>query len=189
MWTSGYYNFWNYWNLYHSVTFDGPNRLILINYGETALDFTDDIYSRWKEWVRMEDYSKYPNALSVIGGETIGGGQFVGATYFLENGWRIKPWEGNHNFDLTGNIYTREEGETPYVNTDGNWKINITNRVSTLVFKVETAGSGSAGATINPYDIAQAVWNYSTSASLDTEAFGEHLYTKVATFAHILATK
>ena len=41
---SSYYGFWDYWNLYHKVTFDGINKLILINDGETELDFQIDVY-------------------------------------------------------------------------------------------------------------------------------------------------
>ena len=88
MWTSTYYGSWDIWKLYHKVTFDGPNRLILINYGETDINVTTQIYSDWKEWMCLNGryYSKYPEAISVIGGEPIGNDQFVGATFFLENG-------------------------------------------------------------------------------------------------------
>lgn len=188
MWTSNYYNFWKYWELRHKVTFDGPNRLILVNYGETALDVETEIYSDWKEWSLLEDYAKYPQALSVIGGEPLGGGQFVGATYFLENGWRIRPWEGNHSLAIDGNIYTREAGQTPTIAPVGLWSVNTTFVRSALVFKIESGGS-SGSVSVNPYEIAQAVWNYSTTASLETDSFGQHLFTKVMTFAQYLATK
>ena len=188
MWTSNYYGFWKYWNLYHKVTFDGPNRVIIVNYGETDLDVEQDIYSDWKEWLKLEDYAKYPEAISVIGGEPLGGGQFVGATYFLENGWRIRPWEGSHQLSFNGNIFTRESGESPTVSTIGDWNITTTFVRSAIVFKIES-GASSGSISINPYEIAQAVWDYSTTSSLDSDSFGEHLYTKVMTFAHYLATK
>ena len=188
MLTSQYYNFWRYWELRHKVTFDGPNRLILVNYGETTLDVETEIYSDWKEWIHLEDYSKYPQAISVIGGEPLGAGQFVGATYFLENGWRIRPWEGTHTLTIDGNIYTREAGQSPSIPTLGAWSVNTTYVRSALVFQVATGGSSSS-VSINANDIAQAVWNYSTTASLNTDSFGEHVFTKVMTFAQYLATK
>ncbi len=170
------------------ATFDGPNRLILITSGSTTIDIEQDIYSNWKEWLRTNDYSKYPAAISVIGGEALGAGQFVGATFFLENGWRIRPWEGTHTETFNGNIYTREAGEPVAIPTIGNWNVLTTFVRSAIVFKVEST-AGSSSVTINPYEIAQAVWNYSTTASIDTEAFGEHLFTKVLTFGQYLATK
>jgi hypothetical protein len=33
------------------VTFDGPNRLIIVNDGETELEAERDIYSAWKRWM------------------------------------------------------------------------------------------------------------------------------------------
>jgi hypothetical protein len=188
MWTSTYYNYWDYWNLYHKVTFDGENKLILINNGETSIDVGVDIYSNWKEWVQIYDYSKFPTAISVIGGEPIGAGEYVGATYFLENGWRIKPWEGDHNLTLDGNIYTRESGQSPYVNTDGRWKINITNKVSTIVRQVEIQSS-STGSTPTADEIAAAVWNKLIPASPNTGSYGEHVSGRLLTIAHFLGMK
>lgn len=101
----------------------------------------------------------------------------------------FKPWEGTHNLSMVGNLYTREAGQSPYINTDGAWKINITNTVSTLVFKVETAASGSTDVNINPQEIAQAVWQYATTASLASDTFGSHVYTKILTLAQYMATK
>lgn len=76
MLTSFYYD-WEYWQTYHKVTFDGPNRLILINYGETILNFEDDVYSAWKEWMQLEnhiDNMSYAQAMRSVGGDPIPGG-------------------------------------------------------------------------------------------------------------------
>lgn len=187
MWTSTYYNYLDYWNLRHKVTFDGDNRLILINYGETNIDVGADIYSDWKEWALIYDYSKYPVAISAIGGEPIGSGEFVGTTYFLENGWRIKPWEGSHNLTMVGNLYTREEGGIPYVNTTGNWKINITNKVSTIVRQVES--SNNTGSIPTADEIATAVWNKIIPASPNTGSYGEWVAGRLLTIAHYIGMK
>jgi hypothetical protein len=188
MWTSTYYNFRDYWNLRHKVTFDGDNRIILINYGETDIDVGIDIYSDWKEWSLIYDYAKYLPAISSIGGEPIGGGEFIGATYFLENGWRIKPWEGSHNLSIVGNLYTREEGETPFVNTNGYWKINITNKVSTIVRQVEVQTTNT-GSIPTADQIATAVWNKIIPPTPDTGSYGEHVAGRLLTIAHFLGMK
>lgn len=116
---NSYYNNWDLWELRQKVTFDGANRLILVNEGETSLDVGIDLYSDWKEWSRLRSHTMFLPAISVIGGEPVGGGQYVGATYFLENGWRIKPYEGNYVLDIIGNLYTREAGQNPVVPTSG----------------------------------------------------------------------
>ena len=67
------------------VSFDGVNRLIIAVSGTITLD-TANIYSRWKEWVAIEDNSKFLNAFSVVGGDPTVTGQFMTSYFFLENG-------------------------------------------------------------------------------------------------------
>lgn len=120
----GHYDFWERYipsNYYgpQKVTFDGPNRLIFINAGETSIDVQEDIYSNWKEWTRTRNNATWPIAISTLGGDPITETTFVGDTYFLENGWRIQPWipgaNGSNGYilDIVGNIYTREPGQNP----------------------------------------------------------------------------
>ncbi len=136
----------------------------------------------------IQDYSKYPVAISSIGGEPLGGGQLVGSTYFLENGWRIKPWEGSHNLSVVGNIYTREEGDTPFVNTDGYWKINITTKVSSIVSTVQVSTSNT-GSIPTADEIATAVWNKIIPASPTVGSYGEWVSGRLLTIAHYLGMK
>jgi hypothetical protein len=127
------YNSWEFWEAYdppnstygnQKVTFDGDNKLILINEGETEIDVARDIYSNWKEWLCVRAGLDHPNikwarALTAIGGQDITDQRRVGQTFFLENGWRIKPWRGNYQLTINGNIYTREVGENPAVSVSG----------------------------------------------------------------------
>jgi len=75
--------------------------------------------------------------LSVVGGEYVSPTTRIGFTYFLENGWRIKSWAGNHILSVNGNIYTREPGLDPYVPSDGNFKVTINVVRSNLVELIE----------------------------------------------------
>ena len=114
------YGSYDLWGLYHKVTFDASNKLILVNPGVTTLDVQSDVYSAWKQWVLVRsDNAKFVPAISTLGGDPITSTTFVGDTYFLENGWRIQPWipgaEGSNGYilDIVGNIYTREPGQNP----------------------------------------------------------------------------
>jgi hypothetical protein len=105
-----YYNLeWDYWQLYHKVTFDGPNRLILVNEGETNLNVTEDIYSAWKEWIQFDSVahfnSGFVQAMTTTGGDPLPGEEALDATFFLINGWKIKPYPGSYNLTITGNIF------------------------------------------------------------------------------------
>jgi len=138
------------------IHIDGPNKYIVVNHGVTNLSVQEDIYSAWKEWGLQLDNSKYEQALTAIGGDPITGTTKVGVTYFLENGWRIKMWEGNHELVVDGNLYTREPGEDPYIAPDGAYSVSVSSTRSNLVDIV------SAQASLGPGDltgISAAVWD------------------------------
>ena len=120
------------------VTFDGPNKLININSGVTELDVKINLYSDWKNWVASGTNSKYLPAFSAIGGDPITETLSVGATFFLENGWRIKPPEEEATIVVIGNLYVREGGD-PFVTTSGAYNSHISYRTSNLVDTVSTA--------------------------------------------------
>jgi len=166
------YGNWNFWSIYdtpnklygdHKVTFDGENKLILVNYGEIELDFREDVYSNWKEWLHdpNQDNEKYLEAISVVGGDPLPGDRALGATYFLENGWRMRTWEGDHELTVTGNVFTRS-GDPLFVPTLEGWTITINLNTSTLV---ETIFGQANIATGDIDAIASAVWNNTIQGS------------------------
>lgn len=142
--TSLYYGFWDYWELYHKVTFDGENRLIIINDGITSIDVQTDIYSNWKEWISLEENTKYTQALSTVGGEPTVAGQRLDVTYFLINGWKIKPYSGTYNLNIVGNIFDIDGGDikipADIVKNEPN---NITINVNTSVIVRQVDGGGT----------------------------------------------
>jgi len=116
------------------VTFDGVNKIIteISAAGDNELDVVE-VYSEWKEWVTTSDNSKYLQAFTPVGGDPITPTQSLGITYFLENGWRIRPAELDHKLTLVGNIFTREPGASVFLPTIGAYTVNTETRVSNLV--------------------------------------------------------
>lgn len=134
---------WTFWENFdpetgvfgaQKVTFDGPNRLILINEGIIDIDFREDVYSNWKEWMLVDVFvnAAFPEAISVVGGDPLPGDRILGSTFFLENGWRIRSWEGDHILTITGNVFTRE-GVDPVLPSLGDNKVTVNFNTSTLV--------------------------------------------------------
>jgi len=156
---------WVFWADYNppsylgqqKVTFDGLNRLILINEGVTQLDFKTDVYSAWKEWLKDPNHVNmgYAEAISVVGGDPLPGNRAVGTTFFLENNWRMRTWEGDHELTVDGNFFTRE-GVPVFVPTLQPWTITINLNTSTLVDTVFGETSLTPG---DISSIATNVWD------------------------------
>jgi hypothetical protein len=140
-----WYGWWTYWNLYHKVTFDGTNKIILINYGELDVDVKQDIYSAWKEWAEVDDNLKFLAALRAVGGDPTVGSSYLGSTFFLINDWRIRTWEGDQNLTINGNLFV-DGGGNPFLSTLEPHNILITTQRSNLVdLLVVSASSGGSG--------------------------------------------
>jgi len=137
------------------VSFQGPEKLIIVNNGVTYLS-VKDVYSAWKVWTSQGGNSKYLQAISYIGADPLPAGQ-LGTTFFLENGWKIRPYEGNHTLTIVGNLYARD-GSDPFVSTLGTWNIRVISVVSTLVEVVTENGIGT------PEEVRDAVWGADISS-------------------------
>lgn len=123
------------------VTFHPDTRIIQVDIAPTFigsdwyvdLDVKIDLYSDGKEdWLTDADLNKMIFALGSAGGDPLPGGQQLGATFFLEGGWKIRPYEASHIFRITGNLYSRD-GSSPYVPTVGAYNVQIVQQVSVLV--------------------------------------------------------
>ena len=116
------------------VLFDGVNKIAIIQDGVTEIDFQKDIFSAWKDWFLTDTNSRFPLALTTTGGKdstTILNGE-KGISYFLDYGWKIRPFEGNHRLTIYGNVFTTD-GSDPFIETLNNFKVTITMVVSNII--------------------------------------------------------
>ena len=148
------------------ISIDGENKLAILTNGTTTLSISE-LWSRWIDWLSIGDNSKYPIAMSQIGGDAIGGGKFLGLTFFLENGWKIRPYEGDHALTITGNIFSRDSSPVT-TSTIGNYNVLVNLSTSNLVDAISTSGA-------TPTSIADEVWNRMTVSNNDSGSFGELL--------------
>lgn len=86
------------------VTFDGSNKLIIVNTGVTTIDVEVDLYTAWKQWVLTGGGSIYDAAFRTVGGDVIGANQYVPTYYFLINNWKVKVENLTVNFST--NLYS-----------------------------------------------------------------------------------
>lgn len=123
------------------VTFDGPTKIISVNSGITTIDVKTDLYSDWKEWVLLLDNSKYAPAFRAVGGDEISAGLYLTGSYFLTNGWKIRPDEADHVLKVIGNLYVDGEDTSPFIPTLGTYNVSIQLNTSNIVNTV-AVGSG-----------------------------------------------
>lgn len=161
------------------VTFDGPNKLIIVDNGVTSLDVKVDLYSDWKEWMVQGDNSKYLPAFSIIGGEPTGPGTYAGYIVFVMNGWKIRPYEGSHTLTINGNI-VGEGGAAIIVPTLGSYTVTVQYTFSSLAQGIATSGS-----TITAADVADEVWGR-TPGSMPASGIGEYIAQKLITVGKFL---
>ena len=121
------------------ISFQGPQKLIVVEAGVTQLSIQQEVYPAWKDWVSNIDNSKYLPAFSTIGGNPLPGSR-LGITFLLENGWKIRPYEGDHRLSIEGNLYSAD-GTDPIADTLGDYKVTVSLMVSNLV---NTVGGGSS---------------------------------------------
>lgn len=173
------------------VTFDGNNKLIIIDTGVTSLTVLE-IYSDWKEWVQLSDNAKYEQAMTALGGDPLPGSKFLGTTVFLENNWKIRPYEGNHTLTISGNLYDRN-GLSPFVSTLGNYNVLINLTVSNLIDTVATGG-GTGGITNTDIqniasNTANRVWDKDKNQITAANSIGIHVKDKLLTKNQFLGLK
>ena len=121
------------------VYFDGPNLLIRLSAGIGTISVKEEIYSPWKEWCLIADNLKYFQAMRSTGGDPLPGeNEYLGSTFFLMNGWKIRLID---DVTIEGNLFS-EDGSSPYVAVGD--VVIATAKVSTLVERVPAPDSDNA---------------------------------------------
>lgn len=131
------------------ISIDPANRrLVLDSTSVTARE----IYVAWVDWVALSDNMKYLPAFRSVGGDDLGGGLLIPPYFFLLNGWRVRPLEGNQNLTITGNLFV-DGGGVPVVSTLGVFQVNVNYTVPVQAQGIATGGSSGPTAS----EIAAAI--------------------------------
>lgn len=121
------------------VTFDGVSQIITVDTGITTLYVGTDLYSDWKEWFLINP--EFAPAFRAVGGDLLRTGYYLDGSYFLTNGWRIRPQESNHTLTVVGNLYVDGSEDSPFIRTIGNYNVMVNMNTSNIVSAI--AGEGS----------------------------------------------
>ncbi len=138
------------------VIFDPVNKFIteLAPSGaiDNTLDVQVDVYSDGKEdWLVNDFFAGFQFPLFVIGGDPITGVKFVTPRYFLASGWRFKPYEGDHELVIEGDIFSNLPrlglpAEPLHVSVSGTFTVSVIFQRTFDAFTTVVQSSGSAPA-------------------------------------------
>ena len=120
-----------------NVTFHSDTKIIEVTKapvgGTVDIDVKIDIYSDGKEdWLADTTLNRFLFPVRAIGGNPLPGSRSLGSTFFLDYGWKIRPYEATHTMQVNGNMYA-DDGSNPYVPTIGAYNVQIVQLVSSLV--------------------------------------------------------
>lgn len=131
--------------------------------GEVYLDVRKWLYSDLKvDWLNDASLNKFYFPVTPLGGNPLTGSLFLGSYYFLEYGWKIRPYEADHRFIIDGNLFSRD-GSPITVPTLGAYNVEIQIINSALAYAV--AGDAQ--------NISAAVWNSQRADHVIVDSFGE----------------
>ena len=119
-----------------NVSFDGPNKIINVTTSSFTLQVKSEVYSEWKRWQLIDDNTKYVQVFRAVGGDPLPGEKSLGATYFLNSLWKIRPYEIEHVLTVNGNLYS-EDGTSVYTQTTGSYNVQVESTVSNLVDTIQ----------------------------------------------------
>lgn len=177
------------------ATFDPPNKLITLHDapvgGFGSVDVQVDLYSDAKEdWLANPSFRKFTFPFRVIGGDDLGGGVKAGAYYFLRNdlGWRIRPYEADHELTITGNLYPNDIGLPVFVPTLGAYNVATRLSTSSLTQQVTSANYPSEVADAVRTELTPELTNIDTTvSSRATQTSVDNIQTDVDALAVALA--
>lgn len=162
--------------------FDGENRIIQLDVGTTVVA-VKDIYLAWKDWATQVDNLKWTRAFTFVGGDPLVQGLTLGVTYFLENGWKIRPWDADHRLVVSGNLFSRDNSN-PFAPTVNVRNVVISQVTSNLV-EMRTIEGGNP--VVPASDVAAAVWNHPVTPTANPSTMGGWVTRRLLTLKSLLA--
>lgn len=156
------------YQLTEKVVFDPESKLIIIDDGITSLNVKSDIYSAAKRlWKENTILNKLRFPFRVLGGDPLGGELSAGAYYFLQNqngnNWRIRPYEGDHELTISGNLYAEDPDLPIFIPTVGDYTVQIRLETSSLTQVATVSGLAEE----DKDDIANKTWLHSKATNID----------------------
>lgn len=131
-----------------ALSFNGATKVISLGSGDTELSVRE-LWTEWVDWWNTSDNSKYPVAMTQIGGESIdeSAGTIIPVYVYLQNGWKVKPQEASHTLNVYDGILLVQGGGDPFNNTNGSFVVRINYQQPVQAISFDTGEGGGGGLT------------------------------------------
>ncbi len=89
---------------------------------QITVNVATEIYSQLKlDWLATPALQKLKFPLRPVGGDLISATETIGKYVFLANdqGWRLEPYDGNHELRLIGNIFPEDPDTAMWLSRSG----------------------------------------------------------------------
>lgn len=112
------------------IVFDPVSKLIKITSGIEIDALT--IYNTTMDWCDDQSTMGYTVPMRAIGKAPLGGGIYTDSIFMLQNGWKIKLYNGTYQFVIKGTVITDDESPRTVPPDSGNVEV---------VFQVSSQGT------------------------------------------------
>lgn len=132
--------------LSEAVTFDGNNKWIICDTGNTSLS-VPATYTEWVDWSLLGSNLRFFPAFTTQGGTDVDpvAGTEIPKYCYLINAWRIRPQEASHTLAVVDGIVLVDGGGDPFVNTLAAFTVRINYQQPVQAIAVASGGGGGSG--------------------------------------------
>lgn len=92
-----------------TISFDGVNKLIKILAGTGSPLPALTIYSQAMDWADDQGAMCHTPPMYAVGKAPLGGGVYTDSIFVLQDGWKIKLYDGTYQFIIMGTVITDDE--------------------------------------------------------------------------------
>jgi len=104
-----------------SLEFDPVNKYIKILSG--TLITAQEIYNQTMDWCDAQTNMGHSVPMRAIGKAPLGGGVYSDSIFVLQNGWKVKLYDGTYQFVIKGTLITDDETKRTVPPDDGNVEV------------------------------------------------------------------
>lgn len=151
--------------------FDPVNKLIKILAGTGSPLPALTIYNMVMDWTDSQEAMGYTVPMSAVGKAPLGGGVYTDSVFILQDGWKIKLYNGTYQFIIVGTVITDDESPRTVPPDSGNVEVifQVSSQGTVIPDVAEWTQSEKSGVIVKVNTIPPDLAEIPTSQELDID--------------------